>query len=183
MAKAAIFLADGFEEVEALTPIDILRRGGVDVTTVSIMGKNEVRGSHGIDVRADILLEDLAFDAMDMLILPGGKMGTQNLKECAVLTEKVKEFDTEGKYVAAICAAPTILGGLGILNGKKATCYGGMEGQLTGADTSLDPVVQDGHIITSRGMGTSLHFALKLLEIFTDKETADKMAATVMMPV
>ena len=182
MAKVAVFLADGFEEIEALTPVDILRRGGVDVTTVSIMGRNDINGSHGIIVQADMLLEHENLDKVDMLILPGGKLGTQNLEACEILKEKIREFDAQGKYVAAICAAPTILGRMGILNGRKATCYGGMEGELSGADTCADPVVVDGHIITSRGMGTSMQFALKLLEIFSDKDTADKMAAAVMVP-
>ena len=182
MAKVAVFLADGFEEVEAMAPIDILRRGSIDVTTVSIMGRKEVHGSHGIDVMADALIEDTDLDAMDMLVLPGGKMGTQNEEACKALTDKVKEFDAAGKYVAAICAAPTILGHLGIVNGKKATCYGGLEGELKGADTCADPVVVDGHIITSRGMGTSVAFGLKLLEIFTDKDSAEKMAKAIMVP-
>ena len=182
MAEAAVFLADGFEEVEAMAPIDILRRGGIEVTTVSIMGRKEIHGSHGIDVCADALIEDTDLDQMDMLILPGGKLGTQNEEACEALKAKVKEFDAAGKYVAAICAAPTILGHLGIVNGRKATCYGGLEGELKGADTSTDPVVVDGHIITSRGMGTSVAFGLKLLEIFTDKESADKMAKAIMVP-
>jgi len=182
MAKVAVFLADGFEEVEAMAPIDILRRGSIDVTTVSIMGRKEVHGSHGIDVMADALIEDTDLDAMDMLVLPGGKMGTQNEEACKALTDKVKEFDAAGKYVAAICAAPTILGHLGIVNGRKATCYGGLEGELKGADTCTDPVVVDGHIITSRGMGTSVAFGLKLLEIFTGKESTENMAKAIMVP-
>ncbi|MBR5420399.1 MAG: DJ-1/PfpI family protein [Lachnospiraceae bacterium] len=182
MAKVAIFLADGFEEVEAIAPIDILRRGGVEVSTVSVMGRTEVKGSHDIYVQADMLLEDLDFGAQDMLILPGGGLGTQNLRACEPLLEKVKEFDAAGKYIAAICAAPTVFGQLGLLKGKRATCYGGMEEQLTGAEKSTEAVVVDGHIITSRGMGTATLFGLKLLEIFTDKATADDMAAKVMMP-
>ena len=182
MAKIAIFLADGFEEVEAFAPVDILRRGGMDVTMVSIMGRKQVNGSHGIDVQADILLEELDFDSMDMLILPGGKQGTENLRNCTQLHEKLREFDEAGKYIAAICAAPTVFGQLGLLKGKCATCYGGLEDKLTGATTLTEPVVVDGHTITSRGMGTSIQFGLKLLEIFTDAATAKKMAQTVMMP-
>ena len=146
------------------------------------MGRKEIHGSHGIDVMADALIEDTDLDVMDMLVLPGGKLGTQNEEACTALTGKVKEFDAAGKYVAAICAAPTILGHLGIVKGKKATCYGGLEGELKGADTCTDPVVVDGHIITSRGMGTSVAFGLKLLEIFSDKDSADKMAAAIMVP-
>ena len=182
MAKIAIFLADGFEEVEAFAPVDILRRGGMDVSMVSIMGRKQVNGSHGINVEADILLEELDFASMDMLILPGGKIGTENLRGCTPLHEKLREFDAAGKYIAAICAAPTVFGMLGLLKGKAATCYGGLEDKLSGAETSTEPVVVDGHIITSRGMGTSIQFGLKLLELFTDAATAEKMAQAVMMP-
>ena len=182
MANIAVFLADGFEEVEAIAPIDLLRRGGMNVTTVSIMGRTTVHGSHNIDVEADTVFEKFDFTGIDMLVLPGGGLGTKNLKAYAPLLEKVKEYDAAGKYIAAICAAPTIFGMLGLLQGKKATCYGGMEAELTGAQAVTDPVVVDGHIITSRGMGTATQFGLKLLEIFTDKATADKMAAAIMVP-
>ncbi len=182
MANIAVFLADGFEEVEAIAPIDLLRRGGMNVTTVSIMGRTTVHGAHNIDVEADTVFEKFDFTGVDMLVLPGGGPGTKNLKAYTPLLEKVKEFDAAGKYIAAICAAPTIFGMLGLLQGKKATCYGGMEGELTGAQAVKDAVVVDGHIITSRGMGTATQFGLKLLEIFTDKATADQMAATVMVP-
>ena len=182
MAKIAIFLADGFEEVEAFAPVDILRRGGLEVSMVSIMGRKTVNGSHGINTEADLLLEELDFADMDMLILPGGKQGTENLRSCTLLHEKLREFDAAGKYIAAICAAPTVFGKLGLLKGKKATCYGGMEGMLEGAEALTDPVVVDGHIITSRGMGTSIAFGLKLLELFTDAATAENMAKAVMVP-
>ncbi len=181
MAKICVFLADGFEEIEALTPVDILRRGGMDVVTVSI-GKKTVAGSHGINVEADVLLDEADTDDADMLVLPGGKLGTENLKACRALEEKILEFNEKKKFIAAICAAPTILGGLGILKGKKAVCYGGLEEKLTGALVSDEPVVRDGHLITSRGMGTSVDFGLKLLEIFTDSETSAKMAKSIMCP-
>ena len=182
MAKVITYLADGFEEIEALTPVDILRRGGVEVVTVSISNSKTVYGSHGINVEADALLSEADTDSADMLFLPGGKKGTENLDNCEPVKEKIREFLASGKYIAAICAAPTVLGHMGVLNGKKATCYGGLEGQLTGALTSADSVVVDGNIITSRGMGTSLDLALKLLEIFTDEDTAEKMARSVMRP-
>ena len=182
MANIAVFLADGFEEVEAIAPIDILRRGGMNVITVSVMGTAHVVGSHGIRVQADEVFEGMDFDSVDMLVLPGGKKGTENLEAYEPLINKVKQFAEERKYLAAICAAPTILGHLGILEGKKATCYGGLEGELKGAETSEDPVVVDGRIITSRGMGTATQFGLKLLEIFTDEVTSKRMAASVMMP-
>ncbi|MBP5195246.1 MAG: DJ-1/PfpI family protein [Lachnospiraceae bacterium] len=182
MKKTAVFFADGFEEIEALTPVDILRRGGVDVVTVSVMGDRLIHGSHDIDIYADICIEELDFDTVDMIVLPGGKLGHQNLEKCELLMDKVKEFDKAGKFVAAICAAPTILGRLGILKGRLATCYGGMEDALEGADLTKEPVAVSDHIITSRGMGTSVDFGLKLLEVLTDKTNADKIGASVMVP-
>ena len=131
---------------------------------------------------ADVLFEDFDADDQDMLILPGGGLGTKNLKAHTELHKLLKDFYGKDRYLAAICAAPTVFGMLGFLEGKKATCYGGMEEGLTGADVSCDPVVRDGKIITSRGMGTAILFGLELLSVFTDRETADKMAETIMMP-
>ncbi len=182
MAKVITFLADGFEEIEALTPVDILRRGGIEVVTVSISDRKVVAGSHGINVEADKVFSEADIDSADMLFLPGGKKGTENLDNCEPVKEKIREFLAAGKYVSAICAAPTVLGHMGVLNGKKATCYGGLEGQLTGAVTSTDSVVIDGNIITSRGMGTSLDLALELLKLFTDEDTKKNMAKAVMCP-
>ena len=182
MAKVIAFLADGFEEIEALTPVDILRRGGVEVVTVSISDRKTVAGSHGINVEADKVFSEADIDSADLLFLPGGKKGTENLDGCEPVKEKIREFLAAGKYVSAICAAPTVLGHMGVLNGKKATCYGGLEGQLTGAVTSTDSVVTDGNIITSRGMGTSLDLALELLKLFTDEETKKNMAKAIMCP-
>ena len=182
MKRAAVLYADGFEEVEALVPVDILRRGKVDTVTVSIMGRKTVHGSHHIDIEADALLEETDLDLFDMIVFPGGKTGHQNLEACGPLMATVRKFDSEKKYIAAICAAPTILGRLGILKGRKATCYGGMEDALAGAEKLTDPVVVSDHIITSRGMGTSMEFGLKLLEVLTDKPTADAVGASVMIP-
>ena len=173
MAKAAVFLADGFEEVEAIAPIDLLRRGGVEVTTVSIMGRTTVHGSHNIDVTADTVLEAFDFAGMDMLVLPGGGLGTKNLKACAPLLEKVKEFDAAGKYIAAICAAPRIAGRLGFLKGKKATCYPGNEVHLEGADYRSDcKAVTDGKMITARGMGASIEFGAQIIAALEGEEKA-----------
>ena len=183
MAKVVTFLADGFEEIEALTAVDILRRGGAEVVTVSISDRKLVHGSHDINVEADAVFAEADIDSADMLFLPGGKKGTENLDNCEPVKEKIRKFLAEDKYVAAICAAPTVLGHMGVLNGRRATCYGGLEGELKGALISADHVVVDGNIITSRGMGTSLELALKLLEIFTDEDTARKMAASVMLDI
>ena len=123
MPKTAIFLADGFEEIEALTVVDLLRRANIEISTVSIMGRKNVTGSHNITVEADALLEETDFDSLDMLILPGGMPGTTNLADCKALTDKIKEFDEKDKMLCAICAAPTVFGKLGILKGKKACCF------------------------------------------------------------
>ena len=176
MAKTAIFLADGFEEIEALTVVDLLRRAGIEITTASIMGRKSVEGSHKITVEADALLEDLDFDSFDMLILPGGMPGTTNLDNCAPLKAQIQKFADAGKLLAAICAAPTVYGGMGLLKGKKATCYPGREGDLTGAEVQTTEVVKDGNFITSRGMGTAIPFGLAIIEQFQGEKAAKDMA-------
>ncbi len=170
MKECYIFLADGFEEIEALTVVDILRRDNIVIKTVSISGKKEVKGAHGIPVTADKLLKEVDINEAALLVLPGGMPGTLNLKECEPLMEMVKQFVDTNRRIAAICAAPTILGNIGALKGKRACCYPGMENQLEGADVSFDEVVTDGNITTSRGMGTAIPFALELVRIF-DSET------------
>ncbi len=179
MAKTAIFLADGFEEIEALTVVDLLRRAGIEITTASIMGRKSVEGSHKITVEADALLEDLDFDSYDMLILPGGMPGTTNLDNCAPLKAKIQEFADAGKRLSAICAAPTVFGGMGLLKGKRATCYPGREPDLLGADVQTTEVVKDGNFITSRGMGTAIPFGLAIIEEFQGKDAAVDMAAKI----
>lgn len=173
-----LFLADGFEEIEALTPVDILRRAGKQVTTVGIGGK-AVTGSHGISVLADVADTDLVLTDADMIILPGGMPGTLNLDASPVVQKAIDTALANGAYIAAICAAPTILGKRGLLNGKKATCYPGMEADLKGAILGEDTVVQDGKIITAAGMGAALPFALKLVEVLCGTDTAKKLATAV----
>lgn len=180
MSRVVVMLADGFEEVEGLTVVDILRRGGIETITASVMGRLEIISSHDIQLKADTLIEEVRFEEIDMIVLPGGLKGKENLENCAPLMEKVDEFHAKGKYLAAICAAPTILGHRGILRGRKAACYGGMEDQLTGAEVSFDKVAVDGHVITSRGMGTSVAFGLRLLAVLKDEKSADEMAAKIM---
>ncbi len=179
MANTAIFLADGFEEIEALTVVDLLRRAGITITTVSIMGQKKVTGSHNITVLADALIEDINFDDLDMLILPGGMPGTTNLGACKPLTDKILEFNNKGKMLCAICAAPTVFGKLGILKGIKACCYPGCEVDLTGADVQTSPVTVDGHFITSRGMGTAIEFGLAIICHFMDGNAANNMASKI----
>ena len=163
MGRVYVFLADGFEEIEGLTVVDVLRRGGVDLSTVSVMGRREIEGSHGIALKTDAVFEELDFSDADMLVLPGGMPGTKYLGAHEGLTELLKKTAEKGGRIAAICAAPSVLGDLGLLEGKEATCYPGFEGRLRGAVTSTSEVVVSGNFTTSRGMGTALPFALELL--------------------
>ena len=179
MPKTAIFLADGFEEIEALTVVDLLRRANIEISTVSIMGRKNVTGSHKITVEADALLEETDFDSLDMLILPGGMPGTTNLADCKALTDKIKEFDEKDKMLCAICAAPTVFGKLGILKGKKACCFPGREDDLLGADVQTSSVTKDGHFITSRGMGTAIDFGLAIIEHYQGSDAATSMASKI----
>ena len=172
MKTAYLFFATGFEEVEALTVVDLLRRGGVDCKTVSVTGDYDVTGAHGITIRADLLFDETDLTKGDMLILPGGMPGTTNLKAHAGLTRLIEQYPGEGKYLVAVCAAPTVYGEMGLLEGKNATCYPGMEEGLIGANKLTDSVVQDGQFITSRGMGTCIDFGLKLLALLTDEANA-----------
>lgn len=176
MSKVCIFLGTGFEEIEALTVVDVLRRQQIDITMVSIMQDKVVTGAHQIQVTADALLDEIDFSKVDALILPGGGGGTKQLAACEPLLEQVDAFAKEGRLLCAICAAPSVLGRRGILKGKKATAYPGFEKQLEGAEVLYQPVVKDGNIITGRGMGCSIPFALAVLEQLAGKEAAEKMA-------
>lgn len=179
MKKVSVFLADGFEEIEGLTVVDLLRRAGIIVSTVSITGNQMIHGAHGIDVAADVLFENSNAGEADMLVLPGGQPGTSHLKEHAQLKQLLRRYDNQHKYIAAICAAPSILGEMGILNKRKATSFPAVEEQLTGASVSHQPVVVDDHIITSRGLGTAIDFALKLIEILISEEKADEIGQSI----
>ena len=175
MRHVSVFLADGFEEIEGLTVVDLLRRAGVDTDTVSVTGSLCIHGAHGIDVKADSLFEDKDFEETDMLVLPGGMPGTIHLGEHKGLISLLKEFYAAGKYIAAICAAPGILGTLGFLEGRKACSYPSKEDALTGAFVVKEPVAADGHIITSRGAGTAIPFALALITELCGREKADEV--------
>ena len=167
MSKALVVFADGFETVEALMTVDILRRGGVEVTMASIYDSEEVTSAQDITVKTDSLLKNENIMGYDIIILPGGQPGTTNLGQSSDVKLAVMAMNGVKKWVCAICAAPTVFGTYGILNGKKACCYPGLEESLTGADVQYDPVTIDGNIITSRGLGTSLDFALAILEQLT----------------
>lgn len=168
MKKAGIFMADGCEEIEGLTVVDIVRRAKLEIETISISEKREVTSSHNVTFLTDKLASETDFDTYDAIILPGGMPGTVHLRESKVVNEIIQKFAAEGKIVAAICAAPSVLGAAGLLKGRHATCHPGFEEKLTGAITSEDAVVVDGNFITSRGMGTSVDFGLAIVECLTD---------------
>jgi DJ-1 family protein len=174
--KAVLFLADGFEEMEALTPVDVLRRAGVEVTVAGISGKSAT-GAHGVTVQADIALSELTGN-FDLLIFPGGMPGSKNLGESAKAKELAIKHAGAGKLIAAICAAPVFtLGAWGILDGKTATCYPGMDNLLpAGVKFSPDRVVVDGNVITSRGPGTATEFSLALVEKLVDKAMVQSLS-------
>jgi len=174
--KVAVFLANGFEEIEGLTVVDLLRRAGIETQMVSITGSQRVTGSHKIEVTADFLLENADFGSFDMLVLPGGMPGTLNLEACKPLMEQLDAFYQADKWIGAICAAPTVFGHRGYLKDRKAGCYPGMEDGLLGAKVSFDSVNVDGHVITSRGMGTAIDFGLAIIEQLISKEAAEEMA-------
>lgn len=169
-----LFLANGFEEVEALAPLDLLRRAGLEVTTVGIGGE-QITGAHGITVMADIPDTMYADSKPDMIILPGGMPGARNLDESRIVDAALKAAVRCNAYIGAICAAPFILGKRGILNGKRATCYPGFEKELVGAQLCPEKVVTDGRIITAAGMGVAVDFGLALVEALKGADTAAQL--------
>lgn len=171
-----VLLADGFEEIEALEPIDIMRRAGIEVKTVGISGKT-VCGSHNIKVEADILAEDVKIVDTELLMLPGGP-GYVNLDASVKAHELIDAAYAKGAYISAICAAPSIIGKKGLLDGKKATCFPGYEKYLTGTEVCTDKVVADGQFITGKGAGAAAEFGFKMTEILAGKEKADELRCT-----
>ncbi len=174
-----VFFGEGYEEIEALTVVDLLRRAGISTKMISITGKRQVTGSHKITVAMDAILEEVDFQETDMIVLPGGMPGTRNLEACEPLMEQVKAFHALGKPIAAICAAPTIFGHLGLLKKQPACRYPGMEGELTGAKVTSEPVAKGEQIITSRGMGTAIDFGLAIIEYFQGRQAAEEMAGKI----
>ena len=174
-----MFLANGFEEIEALCPLDLLRRAGLEVTTVGV-GGDAICGSHGITVHADIPEGMYADSTPDMIVLPGGMPGSKHLDECRTVDMALKAAVRHDAYIAAICAAPMVLGHRGLLEGKTATCYPGFEKELTGATISEKRVVRDGKIITAAGMGVALEFGLELVKALKGEETAKVLRAAVL---
>lgn len=176
MKKVKVFLADGFEEIEGLTVVDLFRRAGIETEMISVMGRKEVKGSHGITVQADLLFEEGSYEDADCLVLPGGMPGTLNLGNHQGLMALLKEQYAKEKMIAAICAAPSVFGELGFLEGRVATCYPGFEGKLQGAIVCSTKVAVDGNVTTAKGMGAAIDFALKLIEQLLDQETAQKIS-------
>lgn len=166
-----VLLVEGFEEIEAIEPIDILRRGDVDVKTVGVDGK-KVCGSHGIIVEADILIDEVSVEDMELLMLPGGP-GHGNIEKSEKAVELINTAFDKNILLTAICASPSILGKMGMLKGKKATCFPGFEKFLDGAEVSDEKAVRDGNIITGKGAGAASEFGFLMLEALKGKETAD----------
>lgn len=171
-----VHLATGFEEVEALSCVDVLRRAGVDAKMVSVTGEKAVCGAHNIDIIADLLFEEADYSLCNMIVLPGGLPGATNLRDHEGLTLKIKEFIASGKKLAAICAAPLALAEHGALEGKSATIYPGMEDHLKGAKATNDNVTKDGNVITGMGPAIAMEFALALVEELKGKEVRDEVA-------
>jgi 4-methyl-5(b-hydroxyethyl)-thiazole monophosphate biosynthesis len=161
-----VFLATGFEDIEALAPVDIMRRAGLPVETVSVTGAEIVESAHAVGIKADRLLADIDFGKADMIVLPGGLPGSTNLDACTPLTKAIASHFAAGKPIAAICAAPLVFGHLGILKGKKATCYPGVEGELAGATYTAAIVEQDGNIITGKGPAAAFEFGYTIVDYF-----------------
>jgi len=176
MTKVAVPLASGFEEIEAVCIIDVLRRAEIEVKVISTTGKLEVTGSHNIKLMSDILFEHVNFEKIDMLVLPGGMPGANNLKNHVGLQKQILNFNKNGKPLGAICAAPLVFGNLGILKNKTATCYPGFEKQLLGAKVTGKSVEVSEKIITGKGAGVAIEFALKIVEILKGKELSDELA-------
>ena len=174
-----LMLADGFEEIEALTPLDILRRAQIEVKTVGVTGKT-VTGAHSIPVVADILLDDIVLEDMSAVILPGGMPGTLNLKNEKAVENAVLYAAEKGLLIAAICAAPSILGNLGLLESKEAICFPGFEDELKGADISDKSVVLSGNIITAKGAGVAAEFGFEILKQLKDEDTAQRLKKAMM---
>lgn len=175
MSKVCIFFANGFEEVEGLTVVDIVRRAGIEIDMVSVTGEICVEGAHKIKIMADKLFEDMDFNEYDMAVIPGGIPGTPNLQAHEGVISTLKEFYNENKYIGAICAAPSILGGLGFLDGKNATCYPGYENKLGTAHVKDVKAVKSDNIITGQALGGAIEFALKIVEALDGADKANKV--------
>lgn len=179
MKNIGIFFAEGYEEIEALTVVDMCRRAGINIQMVSVTGERKVTGSHKIAVEMDLLFDEVDFDSLDMIVLPGGMPGTRNLEAHTGLMALVEAFNREGKWIAAICAAPSIFGHKGLLKGRKACSYPGFEKDLEGAEVVFDSVAVSDHVITSRGMGCAIDFSLAIIGKLCGEEKAQELAKAI----
>jgi len=177
--KVLVPLAEGFEEVEFATIVDVLRRAGIDVTVAGLKG-NVINGAHGVGVTPDTSMDKVSSRDFDAITLPGGSPGFINLGESKKVLQIVREMSDEGKYVTAICGAPSVLAKAGVIRGKRVTIFPGMEATLSGAQYSSDRVVVDGKVVTSQGPGTAMEFAIKLVELLVGKGKAEKVAEEVL---
>ena len=182
MKKAAIFFAPGFEEVEALTPADVLRRAGAEVELISVTEDKNVTGAHGLTIVCDRVFDGQPIEDKDILILPGGMPGAQNLKNHDKLTDLLKSFYDQKKWIAAICAAPMILGEMGLLKDRKATCFPGFEHHLKGAHHYPVPAITDGHIITGRGIGAAMEFSIEITANLFGPDKAAELREKMVVP-
>ena len=174
--KALVHLASGFEEIEAISIVDVLRRANIDTKMVSINDELQVTGAHGIVVSADIVMSNADYNSADILILPGGMPGTKNLAECSELLNKLQAHYDNKKWLAAICAAPLVFGRMGLLEGKTATCYPSFEPELKGATLSDEKVVVCQNIITGKGPGVTIDFALEIVKLLENEDLAAQLA-------
>jgi protein deglycase len=179
--KIAVHMADGFEEIEAISIIDVLRRAELDVVVASVTGRLEVTGAHQLKILADKLFEEVNYDDVFMIVLPGGMPGASNLDAHEGLKAQIVKFNNENRPLAAICAAPLVYGNLGILNGKQAVCYPGFEKFMKGAEVMNQPVAESGNVITGRGPGAAIQFALKLVEKLVSAEKAGLIASQMLV--
>ena len=180
MSRFGIFMADGCEEIEGLTVVDMLRRAGIEIEMISVSGQAMVNGSHGICFMVDKSKDEADYASYDGIILPGGMPGTKYLAADEKVKQVIREFAQQGKLVCAICAAPSVLGGAGVLQGKHATSYPGFAEKMPGCIYETEAVVKDGNIITSRGMGTAIPFALEIIRTVQGDEAAQKLSAGIM---
>lgn len=181
MKTICIFLADGFEEVEAMTPVDVLRRAGLVIKTVSVKDDHTVIGAHGVPMIADMVIAQLETKDIEMIILPGGMPGSVNLDSNHALDNLIMKFAEEGKPISAICAAPMVLGKRGLLQGKRATCYPGFDKFLNGAEYTANLVEVDGNYITGKGPGAAMKFSFAIVEKYCGKQKVDELKAAMMI--
>ena len=181
MKTIFLFLAEGFEEIEALTPVDVLRRAGLSVQTVSVMDEQVVAGAHGVPVLADKMFAEINPEDAEMILLPGGLPGATNLDAHEGLSRMILDFAAAEKPLAAICAAPLVLGNRGLLQGKKATCYPGFETYLQGAEYTAALVEKDGNIITGKGPGAAMEFAFAIVEKYCGIDKVNELKQGMMI--